>query len=227
MDIIRVIENLVESSKCVYRHNFNMKAATVRFSLEIAVPKTQNYKCEQLLILAKPLKNNFRSISPMKVLYLKCVSLPADNWLSQSHSFVSFFAKTIHNFTAFQTLKSSHQRCSIKIGIFKTYNVIKKETMAQVFSCEFCKIYKNTFILFVFFFIKFTAYYHTEIFCTLSFIFNKQRIVILSSINKQASPVFKLRNQPQTSDPCNTRVYNLISVPQITWLFIRRQNNFE
>ena len=27
----------------------------------------------------------------------------------------------------------------------RTYNFIKKETMAQVFSCEFCKIYKNTF----------------------------------------------------------------------------------
>ena len=24
-------------------------------------------------------------------------------------------------------------------------NVIKKETLAQVFSCEFCEIYKNTF----------------------------------------------------------------------------------
>ena len=25
-------------------------------------------------------------------------------------------------------------------------NFIKKETLAQVFSCEFCEIYKNTFI---------------------------------------------------------------------------------
>ena len=24
------------------------------------------------------------------------------------------------------------------------YNFIKKETLAQVFSCEFCKIFKNT-----------------------------------------------------------------------------------
>ena len=56
-----------------------MKAATVRFSLEIAAPKTQNYKCEWVLILANPLKNNFRPLFPMKVLYLKCVSLPADN----------------------------------------------------------------------------------------------------------------------------------------------------
>ena len=26
-----------------------------------------------------------------------------------------------------------------------TYNFIKKETLAQVFSCEFCEIFKNTF----------------------------------------------------------------------------------
>ena len=28
---------------------------------------------------------------------------------------------------------------------FQAYNFIKKETLAQVFSCEFCKISKNTF----------------------------------------------------------------------------------
>ena len=33
------------------------------------------------------------------------------------------------------------QRCSIEIDC----NFIKKETMAQVFSCEFCEIFKNTF----------------------------------------------------------------------------------
>ena len=27
----------------------------------------------------------------------------------------------------------------------EAWNFIKKETLAQVFSCEFCKIYKNTF----------------------------------------------------------------------------------
>ena len=27
----------------------------------------------------------------------------------------------------------------------RTYNFIKKETMAQVFSCEFCKISKSNF----------------------------------------------------------------------------------
>ena len=56
--------------------------------------------------------------------------------------------------------RSSHQSCSIKIGVLKNFtkftgkhlclrpeacNFIKKETLAQVFSCEFCKIFKNTF----------------------------------------------------------------------------------
>ena len=60
-----------------------------------------------------------------------------------------------------------HQRCSVKKVVLKisqnsqentcarviflvklqvlAYNFIKEETMAQVFSCESCKIYKNTF----------------------------------------------------------------------------------
>ena len=69
-----------------------------------------------------------------------------------------------------QTLKSNHQWCSIIKGVLRNLakfagntcnrvcffnNVaglrpmactfIKKETLTQVFSCEFCKIFKNTF----------------------------------------------------------------------------------
>ena len=45
------------------------------------------------------------------------------------------------------------QKCSVKKGILRNFskftvkhqcNLIKKETMAQVFSCEFCEISKNT-----------------------------------------------------------------------------------
>ena len=39
-------------------------------------------------------------------------------------------------------------RCSVKNGVIKNFakcNFIKKETLAQVFSCEFCEIYKSTF----------------------------------------------------------------------------------
>ena len=59
----------------------------------------------------------------------------------------------------------SHQRCSVKKGVLRNFakfngkhlcqclyfnnvaglNFIKKEALAQVFSCEFCEIFKNTF----------------------------------------------------------------------------------
>ena len=70
--------------------------------------------------------------------------------------------------------RSSHQWCSMKKGVLRNFtkftgkhlrqslffnkiagkacNFIKKETLAQVFSCEFCEISKNTF---------FTAYLWT------------------------------------------------------------------
>ena len=53
-------------------------------------------------------------------------------------------------YLTFSTYWSSHQRCSIKKKVFleilqKTCNFIRKETMAQVFSCKFCKISKNMF----------------------------------------------------------------------------------
>ena len=47
--------------------------------------------------------------------------------------------------------RSSHQRCSIKKVFLRisqnaeACNFIKKEALAQVFSCEFCEIFKNTF----------------------------------------------------------------------------------
>ena len=54
--------------------------------------------------------------------------------------------------------RSSHQRCSVRKGVLRNFTIftgkhlclrpaalIKKETLAQVFSCEFCKISKNTF----------------------------------------------------------------------------------
>ena len=42
--------------------------------------------------------------------------------------------------------RSSRQEVFCEKGIFKnSCNFIKKETLAQVFSCEFCEISKNTF----------------------------------------------------------------------------------
>ena len=57
--------------------------------------------------------------------------------------------------------RSSHRRCSVKKGALNdfryihrktpvlelenTCNFIKKETPTQVFSCEYCEIFKNTY----------------------------------------------------------------------------------
>ena len=52
--------------------------------------------------------------------------------------------------------RSSHQRCSVTKAVLRNFtkftgkqaeacNFIKKEALAQVFSCEFCEISKNTF----------------------------------------------------------------------------------
>ena len=65
-----------------------------------------------------------------------------------------------------QLYRSSHQRCSLRKGVLRNFakftgkhlcqslffnkvagaacNFIKKETLTQVFSCEFCEISKNT-----------------------------------------------------------------------------------
>ena len=56
----------------------------------------------------------------------------------------------------FPDSRSSQQRCSMKKGVLRNFAkftgkhlcqslYIKKETLAQVFSCEFCEISKNTF----------------------------------------------------------------------------------
>ena len=36
---------------------------------------------------------------------------------------------------------------SIKVAGLEACNFIKKEIVAQVFSCEFCEIFKNTFFI--------------------------------------------------------------------------------
>ena len=41
--------------------------------------------------------------------------------------------------------KSTCAKASSRIKLSEVCNFIKKEALAQVFSCEFCKIFKNTF----------------------------------------------------------------------------------
>ena len=47
-------------------------------------------------------------------------------------------------------------RIHLRAGFFLELNYVKKDNQAQVFSCEFCKIFKNTFF--------------TEYFCTTAFV---------------------------------------------------------
>ena len=73
-------------------------------------------------------------------------------------------AETVSIQSLMKTLRSGHLRCSIKKVILKNLatfsgkhlcqslffrpqacSFIKKETLTQVFSCEFCEIFKNTF----------------------------------------------------------------------------------
>ena len=81
-------------------------------------------------------------------------------------TFPSLLATMAFNLSGFKILfRSSHQRWSIIKGVLRNFakftgkhlckslfllqpqacNFIKKETLAQVFSCEFCEISKNTF----------------------------------------------------------------------------------
>ena len=76
--------------------------------------------------------------------------------------------KIVNLWVKFPNYRSSHRRCSVRKGVLRTLakftgkylcqslffnkvacgacNLIKKETLAQVFSCEFCQISENTFL---------------------------------------------------------------------------------
>ena len=77
------------------------------------------------------------------------------------------FSDTCGSWSSPKTDRSSHQSCSVEKGVLRNFekftgkhlcqslifnkvagaacNLIKKETLAQVFSCEFCEISKNIF----------------------------------------------------------------------------------
>ena len=78
---------------------------------------------------------------------------------------VLWIVKSWGTLTKLGPLRSSHRRCSVRKCIFRNFakltgkhlcrvscrpqacNFIKIETLARVFSCEFCEISKNTFFL--------------------------------------------------------------------------------
>ena len=56
------------------------------------------------------------------------------------------FVKKLFLKTSQNSQENTFARVSFLIELqASTYNFIKKETLTQVFSCEFCKISKNTF----------------------------------------------------------------------------------
>ena len=80
---------------------------------------------------------------------------PDNFFIEISASFKSFFIVKSY----ITGSRSSHPRYSIRKGVLKNFakltgkhlcqslffNKVKKETLSQVFSCEFCEISKNTF----------------------------------------------------------------------------------
>ena len=65
---------------------------------------------------------------------------------------------TINHATMFFLFRSSHRRCSVRKGVLRNFTKFTgkhlcqslffnkvAETLAQVFSCEFCEISKNSF----------------------------------------------------------------------------------
>ena len=41
--------------------------------------------------------------------------------------------------------RGSHLKCSIEKAVLKNFAVYQKVTLTQVFSCEYCEIFKNTY----------------------------------------------------------------------------------
>ena len=65
------------------------------------------------------------------------------------------FLNTLSHLLVF-LLRNSHWRCSVRKGVLRKFakftgkqarNFIKKQTLVQAFSCEFCEISKNAFFI--------------------------------------------------------------------------------
>ena len=85
----------------------------------------------------KPLAYYFNVKTKITADFNICISVPL----------IQFYFNEAMNILIF---RSSHRRCFVRKGVLKglrteACNFIKKETLAQVFSCEFCEISTNTF----------------------------------------------------------------------------------
>ena len=79
----------------------------------------------------------------------ECINLISD---FLCHSFLDIEAMWVFHLiwtVSSKCQKSNNQRCSVKkmfLEILKNSQVNNSETLVQVFSCEFCEIFKNTFL---------------------------------------------------------------------------------
>ena len=106
-------------------------------------------------------RGTFRSMSNT---YTSRTLLHRDAELNKllSSNFVLCYSYPFIVLYPYRNFRSSHQRCSIIKGVLRNFakftgkhlcqsfffnkkHFIKKEILAQVFSCEFCEISKNTF----------------------------------------------------------------------------------
>ena len=109
----------------------------------------------------------------LKVPWSNCVGISvgntSENWGKRNLIMLSLLCVTVIRYktTHMQLLLSSHQKCAIKKGVLKNFakfagnicvslffnkvaglrpaSLLKKESLAQEFSCEFCEIFKNHF----------------------------------------------------------------------------------
>ena len=72
-------------------------------------------------------------------------------WMTNN---IILIGRSLQEYDIIPAFRSSHRKCSVRKGVLRNFgpgcrpqacNFIKIETMAQVFSYEFCEISKNTF----------------------------------------------------------------------------------
>ena len=121
-----------------YKFCFNCCYRYMSLPTRVIEPSTHcafTYSKSIVKMSSKPQQKPFKiGSSPPEVFYNKEIL----------KNFVKFIGKHLRWSLLFHKVTSSEAvtwRCSVK----KACNLFKKETMAQVFFCEYCKIFKNTF----------------------------------------------------------------------------------
>ena len=117
------------------------------YSFEIMCKKQrQRWKCSNLFGLFCNNFKNFDYIIPVSSTYMEWFLMVIINgfmnWMT-----TEIKLSLITSWDPFSDIltiaRNSHRRCSIKELFLKFYNILK--TLTKVFSCEYCKIFRNTY----------------------------------------------------------------------------------